>query len=272
VTNSDKLLRNFAQDSPDDFAAELAAAEAAEIRDILAALPPASAVEVLARLPSRTLLLLMEAGCDDLGEWLDAAAFESAAEFLVRLPSQQSSALVNRLHNAKLQRRLMRLLNFPSHCIGSLVFGAYMRVGADWSMARLMQEYQSIDSTVEKPAIVVDEAGRYKGVLDLWRIVTSKSSGGVALDFCRQVPPLIPEMSFASVVELRQWQSRNWLPVVDQEHRVLGSVRRDQVVEQARIAEEARGQNQDILYDLLAQLFMVMGNLMRRLLGAGSPR
>jgi len=272
MADIDPLLSNFALSYPEEFAAQLTDTEVKEIGRILPTLPPEAAVAVLASVPSRTLALLLEQGCEELGAWIEASSFEVASKLLVRLPSQQSSALVAGLGDQKLRRRLMRLLSFPSHCLGSLVFGAYMRIGADWDLARLWREFQQMDPAVEMPGIVVDEEGHYRGVLDLWRFVTSDSPSRLAIDYIEPAVPLYPEMSFASAAELRQWQSKKWLPVVDHEQRVLGAVSWEQVVEHARAAEAASIDRRDILVDLIAQFFVVMGNLLRRLLTTGGAR
>ena len=262
----DRLNLDFATHHPDSFARILGRAEFEQCERILDSLPANRKAAIAARLPATHVRQLLDSERNQVAEWLVDATFNDAVTLLSRIPRERRLALVNSLGDRNRQRQLLRNQQYPSHSVGALVADIPLRVGAESPAAEVLAELRKIDVEAQGPVVVVDNDGHYLGVVDRWRLLSRSPSSGSVNDYLVVVKAVRPEMPVTAVATNDDWHTRNWLPVIDHRHRVLGAVSREKVLRAAR--EHAGGgvRRGDILLDLLADLVYVLETLLRKTL------
>lgn len=268
MSEADDLLLAYAEQFPEEFAAGVHSAATADLVSLLRALPRPLAVGILARLPISTLRRVNAALADELGQWLDAASFESKIALLVRLPRGERTRLISAVSDRRAQRRIRQTLNFPSHSIGSLVRELPVHVPVDKPLDELLSELREERSRIEVPVVLIDEEGGYAGVLDLWRVAIRDAAGERCGRYARRLEPLSPEMPLASARELEVWNRRPWLPVVDHGGRLLGYVRRQQIFGIRETASTEAEIVRDSIMVLCVRYVEALAEMLQRLLGA----
>ena len=180
--------------------------------------------------------------------------------------------LVNGLQQRQRRRRLLQHLNYPPHSVGALVDEPSILLSEDAPIGDALPELREVNQVEEQPAIVVDHNGRYRGVLDLWHLATREQLDGKVRDYRETLEPMRPELSIADAALLPQWSSRNWLPVIDHEHHVVGWVSRARLLAHAEQGEATAHAARESLLDVISQMVRVMSDLLARLLAPGNSR
>ena len=126
----------------------------------------------------------------------------------------------------------------------------------------MLAELRKLDPEAQGPVVIVDSEGRYLGVLDRWRLLLRSLPSGSVRDYLIAVKAVRPETPVTTVAMNDEWHTRNWLPVIDHRHRVLGAVSREKVLRAARAQSQSAQSGGDILLDLLADLVRVCETLL----------
>lgn len=259
----DVLTESFARNFPDEFARQLARGSQPEVFEVLDALPPELGVPVAQRLPPGRFSALIADDDARLKGWLEKADVDDAVAFVGRMPRNQALGLVETLENRGLRRRLLRALRFPPHCVGALMSGRTLQVPGSTTIIDVLEELRRLDAKQEIPVLVLDEIGRYRGKLDLWALLLRDRPTGTAGEFALQVAPLNPETATAQARTAPQWRQHAWLPVVDYEQRVLGSVTRTAL---DPLPDESGSSLVDNVVDLGEEFFRVSSDLLENVL------
>ena len=164
---ADPLLLEFAKSRPDEFALELSGAGLGDLSQLIASLPAAVAAPVSTRLPSWLLTGL-----------LGSLEPEQVCDMLLSASNDDAVALVSHLHESHYRRvlevcpdksklSLRQLFDFPSHSLASLATTQFIRVTATTTCGDFYQQLAYSGDTRARPILVVDEQGKYVGVLTL---------------------------------------------------------------------------------------------------------
>lgn len=266
MADIDPLSLDFATRYPDSFARTLGRGDAAESSAILEKLPPSIKASIIARLPAAMIGQLLASGRHEPAEWLVDAPFEDALTLLSRIPQDRRLAVLNSLDNRERRQRLLRHQQFPSHCAGSLTSDVLMRLNAEARAADVVAELRDLQGEDPGPLVVIDTNGDYLGVVDRWRLLMANPPVGKVRDYAVDVKPIRPESPIASVVKNEDWHTRNWLPVVDYQKRVLGGVTRAALFRAAARQADHKRDSSELLAGLAADLVHVLGSLLERLL------
>lgn len=270
--DTDILNADFARKHPDKFARLLGRGDANEITYVLNTLPKLIAASVMARLPASRIDLLLGAAEQDAGHWLADASFNDAVALLSRIPRERCLVLVNSLKNRERRRRLLQYLKYPAHSVGALVTDAPVRISSDTQVDDALAELRTMDSDTPRSVVVARPDGTYCGVLDVWRLLTGAAATGPIAEFVVEVPAIHPETSLAAAVMDPGWNDHSWLPVIDQERRILGGVSRASVFTAAsKLSQDARP-GRDILSVLIGDVVFLFGELLTQFLSKRSVR
>lgn len=250
----DRLSLDFAIRHPDSFARILGRGEIDEAGRILERLPAARKAAIAARLPATHIRQLLDSEGHRPSDWLVDAPFNDAVTLLSRIPRDRRLALVNSLHDRDRQRQLLRSQQYPAHSVGALVADIPLRVGVESPAAEVLAELRKPELETQGPVVIVDNDGHYLGVLDRWRLLLQISPSGSVKDYLIAVKGLRPETPVIAVAMDDEWQTRNWLPVIDHRRRVLGAVSREKVLRAAGAHSGSAERGGDILLDLLTDL------------------
>jgi Mg/Co/Ni transporter MgtE len=222
----DPLLLKFASDRPDEMAALLVDGELPELAGILENLPVSSAARLAARLPSWQLTRLL-AGLDPvlLAGILRAAKTDEAVALVSHLNESRYASVLDAVPATE-RRSLYELLEFPSYSVASLVTTDFIRVSENTSCGEFCEQLSASTDTSPRPVLVVDQQGRYRGIINLLAVYSRKNRSRQIGQIASYIEPLNGNMAARQAVTARQWTKYSQLPVVDSGQRILGVVNR----------------------------------------------
>jgi len=251
MAESATLGTDFATRFPDSFARIAASHGVAEVDTVIRSLPVAVQATIVARLPAEQVVALLDTGDRDPAQWLVDARFEDAVTLLSRIPRERRLALINSVPDRERRRRLLRSQQYPSHSVGALVQDITFRLNADDQASDAIAALKSPGGRERGPLVVSDAVGRYVGLLDAWRLLTTDKVTGTLRNYLDEVSPLYPELPISAVRRDPAWHTHAWLPVVDRDNRVLGAVSRARVFGAA--IETTDYASRDVMLDLLQE-------------------
>lgn len=266
MTETDPVIADFAGRFPDSFARALKQGSDEQISAIVGTLPPRTIAAVAARLPATRLLALLESGQHSARSWLEAAPFDDAVMLLSRMRRERRIALIDSLEDHGLQRRLMRHQRYPTHSAGFFVEDALLRIDMDSPVSAALDELRSLDRDELPLLVVVDAAGHYAGVLKPWQLVSNRLSGRRPAELAEYIQPISPETPVVAAAAHEGWLEHNWLPVVDNKQRILGSLSRSAVLRAAGRIAPARQRPASILLELVEEMTLALGKMLEGLL------
>lgn len=238
MTTADPLLLDFASNHPDEFAATLATANLRELAELILDLPATTATVVATRLPSWQLTGMLGI--------LDP---EKICQLLLRAHTDDAIAIVSHLHESSYDaiidacpedRRLTlrQLFDYPSHSLAALAGTGFIRVEASTSCEEFARQLTVNEDTRPRPVLVVDNQGRYRGLLSVQAAVSRKNRSRTVGEVATAVEPLSGLTSAESALKSRLWSRYNELPVVDGRQRLLGVVSRSSL---QRVSDDPAG-------------------------------
>lgn len=269
MTDVDPFAADFGAKFPDSFARILGRASTNDVSKMLEKLPPDVKASIVARLPGAQINELLNSGKHEPEKWLEDASFDDAVTLLSRIPRERRLAIVNSLGDRKRRQRLLRHQQYPTHSVGALVSDVLLRISLDSDAADVVRELREIAGDDPEKMIVVDRDGCYAGLLNLWRLLASDPPAGKIRDYVRKTAPIYPETPILSAIQNEDWFNHNWLPVVDQKQRVLGSVSRALLFRTARSFKVKEQSAADVIFELMAGSVTVLGALLERVLVRG---
>ena len=222
----DPLLLKFASDRPDELAALLANSELRELSEVLESLPVSTAATLTARLPSWQLTsLLTDIDATFLASLLKAAKTDEAVALVSHLSESRYASILSTVPVSERQP-LYELLEFPSYSVASLVTTEFIRVSESTSCEALCEQLSNSDNTRPRPVLVVDQQGKYRGIVSLLAIYSRKNRSQLVGQISVPVEPLNGKMAAGQAITAKQWMRHAELPVVDSRNRILGVVNR----------------------------------------------
>lgn len=267
MADADPVIADFAERYPDAFASALRQGSDEEIAAIVASLPLPSVASVVARLPAARLLVLLESGQHSPRDWIENAPFDDAIMLLSRMRRERRVALVGSVRDRKLQRQLMRHQQYPRHSTGFYVEDVFLRIDIDTPASVVLEDLRSDERDDPPLMVVVDAAGRYAGVLNPWHLVSNRLTSQRLSDHVEYIQPIAPESPITAAAEHEGWLEHNWLPVVDNKHRVLGAISRSTILGAASHVLPSQQGTASLFLELVDGVTHTFGEMLEGLLG-----
>ena len=234
-------------DAPTAVAAETEELHAADLADVaellprekvpalLAALPPQRAADVLEYLDEelraevleamsarQAAALVSEMTPDDRADTLEEIEEERAEEILAAIP-------------AEARRETEKLLAYEPDTAGGLMTTEFVSVPASMTVEAALASVRSIARSGRREAMyqiyVTDEAGRLSGVMSLRELLAAPEGGRVGDVAWTEVVTVPVQSDREEVSRAISNYDLVAVPVIDEEHRVLGVVTVDDVID-----------------------------------------
>ena len=219
---STELLNHFAQHQPHDFASALADIPVGEVGEICGRLEDAQAAAVIARLPdSVSDAILRSAAQDRLARWLTTTDADDAAAIAGRLSESERRDLRRANPDNLLLRERLRQLHESQ--LGGLLHADFLRVPEDATQADIVAELKRRGSSAHRSIFVCAPGGRFTGVIELSRALAAEAQTPASV-LMRRVEPIPVRASIAAAAKVATWRWYRELPVVDDRHRLVGSL------------------------------------------------
>lgn len=263
----DHLLLQYAAEKPDDMAALLTSHDLAELATLVEGLPLATAAGLMGCLSSWQLTgLLRKLDPGLVGRLLLVAQGNDAVTLASHLHESRYPAVLDTVPPRQ-RRTLYELLEFPMHSVASLVTKEFIRVSETTVCGDFCEQLSANNDTTPRTVLVVDDEGKYRGMLSLQAVIARKNRPLPAGEVADPVEALNGFTNVRTALSARQWMQHPELPVVDGRHRVIGVVSRATVT---RVAGEASALafNLEQVFSELANAYLdVCARMLESILG-----
>lgn len=232
------VIQSFADYKPADLAAALMEMSPARSAEIAAALDNERLADVLEELPEEDqIALLSTLRRDRAADVLEAMEPDDAADLLGDLPATEAEELLE-LMEPEDAKQVRQLLGYEDDTAGGLMTTEPVIVGPETTVATCLAlvRKQSLPPALASMVFVVrppleTPTGRYIGLVHLQRLLREPPHDSVGNYVDPAISSLHPDDSLSEVSRRMAAYDILALPVVDDEHHLLGAISIDDVLD-----------------------------------------
>lgn len=234
-----ELVQKFFESDPVSAAHSLETMEEADAVKVLRDLPPALSSKAFPHLHvSHAAALLKEVPPEIFSAIVDKLEPERGASIFVNLPDDVRMTFIDHL-SEKVKRKIQELLTFPENSAGRIMSSDYLAFHTEVKVKEAIQRIRHLARTrpTASYAYVLDADHRLVGVMNMRDLMLAP--GGATLESIMRtdvftVNAFMDREEVANVLSERKYFAA---PVVDNERRLLGVVKTEQLLE--HVQEEA---------------------------------
>jgi len=222
----------FEDAHPADVAAVLRQVPLGDQVVIFRTLSQERAGEVLAEMDDHGLLELVRA-LDELevSRILDEMPPEEAADVVEELPTEQAEKILDLMQEEK-SEEVQEILEYPEHSAGRLMSPDFVAVNERATVEQAIDHVRkSVSEERAFELYVVDDHRHLVGVVPLRRLLIAHPSSPVFAVCEENVVSVTPEMDREEVARLVAKYDLVTVPVVDGQHRLVGTIAVDDVID-----------------------------------------
>lgn len=269
----DALILGYARDYPAEVAALLRKQDPQQAVDFCLALPDEWAPALIAALTgSLARRVLREVDAARMAGLLGSATFEQAVALLARVAPDQRGPMIASVQSPRRRQMLGQRFAFAEGTLGALASREFISVPLGASLRDVAAEVhaQGVEPGEGPPIYILGDGGRLRGALDLYRALETEDLEH-PVDHCMVAVEALPaDMPLDAALVSPRWNHDTVLPVVDQNHCLLGSVTLQRVREATR--PESGHDGFDAVVDLSQRFLEVLSGIAGLTLGGGRRR
>jgi len=232
---------------PDSIAAETEEMHPADLADVAEALPRERVADLLSALSSDRAADVLEYLNEDLrSEVLEAMTTRQAAELVTQMTPDDRADVLDEMEEERADEILSeipeqareeteRLLAYEPDTAGGLMTTEFVSVAEDTPVEEALAAVRRIARAGRREAMyaiyATDPEGRVKGVMSLHELLAAPEGALVREVAWEEVVTVPPTADREEVAQLTQNYDLVLLPVVDSDHRILGVVTVDDVID-----------------------------------------
>jgi len=228
--NRDRALLEEAH--PADVAAVLRQLSLADQVAVFRSLSQERAGEILPELDDHALLELVRALDDvEVSRVLSEMPPEEAADVVEELSTEQAEKILDLMQEEK-SEEIQEILEYPEHSAGRLMSPDFVAVNERATVEQAIDHVRkSVSEERAFELYVVDDHGHLVGVVPLRRLLTASAGSPVFAVRDENVVSVTPEMDREEVARLVAKYDLVTVPVVDRQHRLVGTIAVDDVID-----------------------------------------
>ncbi|WNM26770.1 CBS domain-containing protein [Demequina capsici] len=232
------VIESFEDHKPADLAAALLEMSPSRSAEIAAALDDERLADVLEEMPEEDqIVLLSTLRSERAADVLEAMDPDDAADLLGDLPEKQAAALLE-LMEPEDAKHVEQLLGYEDDTAGGLMTTEPVIVGPETSVASClaMVRKQELPPALASMVFVVrppleTPTGRYVGLVHLQRLLREPPHEAIGTFVDPAIAPLHPDARLPEVARRMAAYDILALPVVGDDHRLVGAVSIDDVLD-----------------------------------------
>ncbi len=230
-----ELAEAVEQQEPADAADTLELLKPGEATEVVAEMEADAAADALVHMEAPLALSILEDLIEDSPEMacrlLEEMAPDDATDLLQQLPARDRDRLLASMSTSG-ARRLRELMSYAPETAGGLMTTAYQALRDHMTVLEATEWIRGHEVADGQESMwVVDRKGKLVGNVSLRRILLARGSERVG-DICiKELDAVPPDMDREEVAHQFEKYDFLSLPVVDAEHRLLGVVTVDDVID-----------------------------------------
>ena len=240
-------ILNLLDENPSTIPAETEEMHPADLADVAEALPRERVADLLSALPSERAADVLEYLNEDLrSEVLEAMSTGQAAELVTQMTPDDRADVLEELEEETADEILSeipeqereeteRLLAYEPESAGGLMTTEFVSVSEDSRVEEALAAVRRIARGGRREAMhaiyATDTEGRVKGVMSLHELLAAPEGAFVRDVAWEEVVSVSPTADREEVAQLTQDYDLVAVPVVDDEHHILGVVTVDDVID-----------------------------------------
>jgi magnesium transporter len=240
-------ILNLLEESPQNVAAETEEMHPADLADVAEALPRERVADLLSALAADRAADVLEYLNEDLrAEVLETMSTRQAAELVTQMTPDDRADVLEELEEDRADEILSeipkqereeteRLLAYEPESAGGLMTTEFVSVSEDTRVDEALAAVRRIAQVGRREAMhaiyATDTDGRVKGVMSLHELLAAPDGAFVRDVAWEEVVTVQPTADREEVAQLTQNYDLVAVPVVDDDHRILGVVTVDDVID-----------------------------------------
>ncbi|MEZ5557905.1 MAG: CBS domain-containing protein [Pseudomonadales bacterium] len=272
MPDANPLQLAFARKHPAELAGYLAEQPMVGLVEALNGLPVDVGASVIARLPHVLVVQLLATQSDEaVSRWLERAALDDALILVLHLDETRRARVLAALPIRHMRRTLEQLVIYPRKTVGALVDPTVVRLAASTPLGQAIDRLRAGNDGTAEWIWLVDDQGRYVGLLDLSRALLARSEHLPVGELAVPLNALRAETALVAALDAPEWLQHPELPVVDHLNHLLGSISRERLVRELQQEAPRESGLADGIGALAYQYFRVMNACLGELLGGRRP-
>jgi len=240
-------ILNLLDENPESIAAETEEMHPADLADVAEALPRERVADLLSALPAERAAAVLEYLNEDLrSEVLEAMSTRQAAELVTQMTPDDRADVLEELEEETADEILSeipeqareeteRLLAYEPESAGGLMTTEFVSVSEDSRVEEALAAVRRIARGGRREAMhaiyATDAEGSVQGVMSLHELLAAPEGALVRDVAWEEVVTVPPTADRKEVAQLTQDYDLVAIPVVDSEHRIIGVVTVDDVID-----------------------------------------
>jgi magnesium transporter len=229
----EERLGQILEDSyPADIATALRELPVPERVHVFRLLPPTQAGAVLSELDDQTLLELVRALDEhEVSRILDRMPPDHVVEVVEELPKEQADKILDLMEEEK-SEEVQELLEYPENTAGRLMSREFVAVHENATVAQAIEHIRKAATGDDAFYLyVVDDHDHLVGLVPLHRLLTADPGMPVRAIRTEDVESVAADTDQEEVARLVQRYNVIEVPVVDGNHRLLGTISVDDIID-----------------------------------------
>ena len=264
TSNDHVLVRSFGNLYPAEFAAVLNRHRYEDITALLDLLPSDDRINVIASLfqPHATQYL-EQCSESQLDQWFEEADVRVLVRIWNRLAENTRTKAIGRLADQKRRVRIEQLVHVAKDTVGSKIDPVFLEVHGQDSVASV-RSLLIENPDYEGPILITDNTHSVTGTVHPRRLIRSENDTPVneCLQSTRRLPAQTP---IRNAIDLPEWKTTQYLPVVDRMNRPLGLVSRDDLIASPLETNSQQDRIGNVLFDISESMFDSVADLFKTL-------
>lgn len=220
----DPLARQYAIEHAAEVARFANEEATPDIVGFLSRLPPEASCAVLSQLSTRQLsAVLADLDPATIGRLLTESRHDDMVTVLAHLPAARYEEVLA-ASSETAQTELRQRFNFPAENLGAIASTDFIRASMDTRCSDVKRELEMSASDSDLPIIVVDDVGRYQGLVSPFAVVKDKHARLAVGSLLRPVEALRASMPVRSALSTPAWREVSALAVVDAQGAIVGAI------------------------------------------------
>lgn len=262
LSNNHVLVRSFGNLYPAEFAAVINRHRYEDITVLLDLLPTEDQIHVIASLSQpHASRYLDHCTQSQLDEWFAEADVRVVVRIWSRLGENTRVKALGRVKDRKRRDQIEQLIRVAKDTVGSKIDPVFFEVHGQESVARV-RSLLIENPDYEGPILITDNTHSVIGTVHPGRLLRSESDTHVneCLQTTRRLPAQTP---IRNAINLPEWQTTRYLPVVDRMNRPLGLVSRDVLTTGPLNSNSQIYRIENVLLDITESMFDSVADLFK---------